>query len=69
VFYHNTRYHFQGGVWYRPEGRRFLVVAPPIGLFIPFLPPFYSTIWFGGIPYYYANEVYYTQTVGGYAVV
>jgi hypothetical protein len=69
VFYHNTRYHFQGGVWYRPEGRRFLVVAPPIGLFIPFLPPFYSTVWHAGIPYYYANEVYYTPTVGGYAVV
>ena len=69
VFYRGARYHFQGGVWYRPEGRRFLIVAPPIGLFVPFLPPFYSTIWFGGIPYYYANEVYYTPTVGGYTVV
>jgi len=68
VFYHNTRYHFQGGVWYRPEGRRFLIVAPPIGLFVPFLPALYSTIWLGGIPYYYANEVYYTPTVGGYVV-
>ena len=68
VFYHNTRYHFQGGVWYRPEGRLFIIVAPPIGLFVPFLPAFYSTIWLGGIPYYYANEVYYTPTVGGYVV-
>ena len=69
VFYRGARYHFQGGVWYRPEGRRFLIVAPPIGLFVPFLPTFYSTIWFGSIPYYYANEVYYTPTVGGYTVV
>ena len=68
VFYRGARYHFYGGVWYRPEGRRFLVVAPPIGLFVPFLPPFYTTIWFSGIPYYYANEVYYTSTVGGYVV-
>ena len=68
VVYHNARYHFYGGVWYRPEGRRFLIVAPPIGLFVPFLPAFYSTIWLGGIPYYYANEVYYTPTVGGYVV-
>ena len=69
VFYRGARYHFQGGVWYRPEGRRFLIVAPPIGLFVPILPPFYSTIWFGSTPYYYANEVYYTPTVGGYTIV
>jgi hypothetical protein len=23
----------------------------------------------GGVPYYYANEVYYTQSAGGYVVV
>ncbi len=23
-------------------------------------PPFYSTVWIGGVPYYYANDVYYT---------
>jgi hypothetical protein len=69
VFYRGVRYKFHGGVWYRPSGGRFLIVAPPIGLFVPFLPPFYSTIWFGGMPYYYANEVYYTPTVGGYTVV
>ena len=68
VFYRGARYHFHEGVWYRPSGGRFLIVAPPIGLFIPFLPPFYSTVWFGGMPYYYANEVYYTPTVGGYVV-
>ncbi len=69
IFYRGARYHFNGGVWYRPQGRRFLVVAPPFGLFVPFLPPFYTTIWLGRIPYYYANDVYYTPTVGGYTVV
>ena len=65
----NSRYYFHGGIWYRPEGRRFAVVAPPFGLIIPFLPSYYTTIRVGGIPYYYANEVYYTQTTGGYMVV
>ena len=23
------------------------------------LPPFYTTVWFGGLPYYYANDTYY----------
>jgi hypothetical protein len=69
VAYGRSRYYFHGGVWYRPEGRRFAIIAPPFGLMIPFLPPYFATIWIGGISYYYANEVYYTQTAGGYIVV
>jgi len=30
------------------------------GWFLPVLPAFYATYWFGGIPYYYANDAYYT---------
>src|SRR5450631_2697657 len=30
------------------------------GWFLPILPAFYATYWFGGIPYYYANDAYYT---------
>jgi len=67
--YGNSRYYFYGGVWYRPYGPRFVVVMPPFGLVVPLLPPYYTTIWVGGIPYYYGNEVYYTQTAGGYMVV
>jgi len=69
VMHGKSRYYFQGGVWYRPEGRHFVVFAPPFGLIVPFLPLYYTTLWIGGIPYYYANEVYYTQTTGGYMVV
>jgi hypothetical protein len=28
--------------------------------FLPFLPAVYSTYWYDGYPYYYANDVYYT---------
>jgi len=68
--YHDTYYYFHGGVWYRPHRSQFIVVAPPIGLFIPTLPAFYTTIWFGGIPYYYANDVYYVWDASrdGYVV-
>lgn len=59
VPYRDTRYYFHGGVWYRPEGPRFVVVAPPIGLSVSLLPPYYTTIWVGGAPYYYADGVYY----------
>jgi len=69
VFNHGgSRYYFHGGVWYRPHGPRFTVAAPPFGLFVPFLPPYYATVWVGGIPYYYANQVYYVRQGDGYVV-
>ena len=43
------------GVW-RP---RFVVVPAPVGVFVPVLPAYYTTIWYGGAPYYYANDTYY----------
>jgi hypothetical protein len=35
---------------------------------LPILPLAYATYWYGGIPYYYANDVYYTwnPTYDGY---
>ncbi|MCG6534513.1 MAG: DUF6515 family protein [Syntrophales bacterium LBB04] len=69
VVFGRDRFYFFDGVWYRSKGRRFLVVAPPIGLAVPFLPPFYTTIMVGGVPHYYANEVYYAAASGGYVVV
>jgi hypothetical protein len=69
VVHGGARYYFSGGVWYRPQGPRFAVIAPPIGLFVPFLPPYYSTVWLGGVPYYYANEVYYAHRGNGYVVI
>jgi hypothetical protein len=65
------RYYFSGGAWYEPRGGGFVVIRPPSGLVISVLPPFYSTVWFGGAPYYYADNVYYTwqPDQNGYAVV
>jgi hypothetical protein len=60
---HNA-YYFHGGVWYRPYGGRFVVVGPPIGVFVPYLPPYYTTLWIGGYPYYYANDTYYSWNPG-----
>ncbi len=64
------RFYFSGGIWYAPRGPGFAVVVPPPGLVISVLPPYYSTVWFGGIPYYYADNVYYTWQAdqNGYAV-
>lgn len=69
--WHGATYYFHAGVWYRPARSHWVVVAPPVGLFVPRLPPFYTTIWIGGAPYYYANSVYYSwrPALGSYVVV
>ena len=53
------RYWLHGGNWYWWNGRGWIVWGAPFGLFVPFLPPFYTTVWWYGIPYYYANDTYY----------
>jgi hypothetical protein len=60
VFHGGHSYWYDRNHWYGRRGSRFVVIAAPIGAFVPFLPLYYSTIWWGGVPYYYANDTYYT---------
>ena len=63
-------YFFHGGVWFRPYSGRYIVVQPPLGIFLPVLPSDYATLWVAGVPYYYADSVYYNVAPGrGYVVV
>jgi hypothetical protein len=59
IHHHRHRYYYGGGIWYGPSGIGWSVIAPPLGVFVSLLPPYYTTVWFGGIPYYYANDAYY----------
>jgi hypothetical protein len=65
------RFFYSGGVWYRQGAGGYVVVRPPHHMFVPILPPFYTTIWIGGFPYYYANDTYYVwrPDQGQYEVV
>ena len=53
------RYFYSGGIWYAPRGPGWVVIGPPVGVFVPILPAVYTTVYFGGVPYYYANDAYY----------
>ena len=65
-----SHYFHHAGVWYRPQGSRFVVVMPPIGLSVPVLPAVSSRVWVSGAPYYVANGVYYAPMPSlGYVVV
>jgi hypothetical protein len=51
--------YWRGGYWgggYWPRAYYGLGFA----WFLPVLPLAYATYWYGGVPYYYANDVYYT---------
>src|ERR1700730_5806691 len=53
------RYWYSGGVWYSTGPRGYVVVGAPVGVFVPALPPDYTTVWVDGVPYYYADDTYY----------
>lgn len=59
VNYGRYNYWYDRGQWYRRNRVNWVVVGAPVGAFVTVLPPFYSTVWFSGVPYYYANDTYY----------
>ncbi|AKH22145.1 hypothetical protein AAY24_08520 [Sedimenticola thiotaurini] len=67
--YRGRPYHFHDGIWYRPLGSRFMVVAPPVGLVVPVLPKGAVLLTIGGVPYYRYGTVYYAHERDGYRVV
>jgi hypothetical protein len=71
VNYAGLSYRFYDGVWYEPRGPAFMVVEPPIGLVVPALPPFATTLSSEGANYVYANDTFYRARpeLGGYQVV
>jgi Family of unknown function (DUF6515) len=53
------RYWYGGGAWYSYGPRGYVVIGAPVGVFVPVLPPYYTTVWVAGVPYYYADDTYY----------
>jgi len=65
VVHGGVQFYFAAGVWYRAEGpARFVVVAPPFGLVVPVLPPFYTSVWVGAVPYYCQRRLLRTRPSG-----
>jgi hypothetical protein len=71
VNYGGVSFRFADGIWFEPRGTAYIVVAPPIGLLVPSLPAFASTVQDHGEAYLYANDIYYRARpdLGGYLVV
>ncbi len=69
IRHRDVRFYFSGGIWYRPLGSRFVIVAPPIGAVVPILPLGYATLTIGGRPFYRYDDAYYVRHDRGFMVV
>jgi hypothetical protein len=53
-------YGWRGGYWRGGWGYGPWVLGGlGLGLYVASLPPYYATYWWGGVPYYYADNTYY----------
>lgn len=68
MMHRDFRHQFHRGTWRRTSGGRIYVVGPSVGLIVPFLPAFYVIIRVQGIPYFFADGVYYRERQGGFIV-
>ncbi len=60
VPYHGNDYFYSGGYWYRPQGPRYVVVAPPRGVRVRYLPDYAQQVWLGSALFFLAAGTYYT---------
>jgi hypothetical protein len=59
VPYHGNDYFYSGGYWYRPHGSRYVVVEPPHGIRVNYLPAYSREVWIGGALFFLAAGTYY----------
>ena len=58
--YRGQEYFFSEGYWYRPQGQRYIVVAPPYGARVRSLPSYSREVWVGSSLLFLAAGTYYT---------
>ena len=69
INYGGFGYRYYHGIFYRPQNNAFIVVAPPVGIFINILPIGYRRIYVRNYPFYYYNGTYYDYRDNNYFVV
>ena len=59
---------YSAGMFYRSTPGGYMVVPAPMGAVVPALPPGYTVVYMGGMPYYYYGNAYYAAAPNGYVV-
>ncbi|OLF52149.1 DUF6515 family protein [Pseudomonas chlororaphis] len=60
VPYRGQDYFFSGGYWYRPQGPRYVVVRPPYGIRVAYLPDYAREVWVGSALLFLVAGAYYS---------
>ncbi|MEZ4417677.1 MAG: DUF6515 family protein [Gemmatimonadota bacterium] len=53
--------YFYDGFFYRTRGPRYVVVRPPLGVFVPLLPRGYRIVHVREVPYAYYRGIFYKE--------
>ncbi|BFT59730.1 hypothetical protein PMm318_A04890 [Pseudomonas moorei] len=71
VPYRGMDYFYSGGYWYRPLGPRYVVVEPPRGIRVSYLPDYAEQVLIGGTVLFLAAGAYYAyqESTQDYVVV
>ncbi|MEJ5061220.1 MULTISPECIES: DUF6515 family protein [unclassified Pseudomonas] len=71
VPYRGMDYFYSGGYWYRPLGPRYVVVEPPRGIRVRYLPDYAEQVLIGGSVLFLAAGAYYAyqESTQDYVVV
>ncbi|MBV6824138.1 DUF6515 family protein [Pseudomonas sp. PD9R] len=71
VPYRGMDYFYSGGYWYRPLGPRYVVVEPPRGIRVGYLPDYAEQVLIGGSVLFLAAGSYYAyqESTQDYVVV
>jgi hypothetical protein len=64
IKYRGTQYVVTDGQWYERRGRDLVAVTPPSGVLVRDLPKGHTMRWIGGVPYFYADGLYYVWREG-----
>jgi hypothetical protein len=59
VPYRGQDYFYSGGYWYRPQGGSYIVVAPPYGVRVGYLPSYAREVLVGGALLFLVADTYY----------
>lgn len=64
ISYRGMRYFISEGQWFEQRGSRLVAVEAPAGVLVRDLPEGYTMRWIGGVPYFYADGLYYVWREG-----
>ncbi|NBA97453.1 DUF6515 family protein [Pseudomonas sp. R5(2019)] len=59
VPYRGRDFFYSGGYWYRPQGPSYVVVRPPYGIRVTYLPSYAQEVWVGSALFFLLAGTYY----------